>query len=74
MRLLIAGLGSRGLCTKSQNTSDGSRWMVDVQPTKETALIDAAREARRREVSLNLFSAGILKRFHSFSGALRAQD
>jgi hypothetical protein len=41
--------------------------MVDVQPTKETALIDAARgSAPEGAVFLNLFSAGFLKRFHSF--------
>jgi hypothetical protein len=33
--------------------------MVDVQPTKETALIDAAREARRRE----RLSKSVLGRF-----------
>jgi hypothetical protein len=63
------------LCTKSQNTTDGSRWMVDVQPTKETALIGAAREARRRErLSKSVF--GRFSRAISFlsSGALRAQD
>jgi hypothetical protein len=38
----------RCFAQKSQNTTDGSRWIVDVQPTKETALIESAREARRR--------------------------
>jgi hypothetical protein len=39
--------------------------MVQVQPTKETTLIDAAREARRRERLPNVFWAGFLQRFHS---------
>jgi hypothetical protein len=43
-----------------RNTTDGSRWMVLVQPTKEATLIDAAGEARRRERLPYLFLVGFL--------------